>query len=490
MTGRDGRVGSRHHRLPHRDVLVMLCVAEFVLTLDLSIVNVALPAVGDDLGLDTASLQWVVNGYVLTFAGFLLLGGRAADVFGGRRVFRAALAVFAVASLACALAPTPTVLVASRVAQGLGAGALAPTTLSILTRIYGDPVVRNRALSVWTAVGIGGGAAGGLVGGLLTAALSWRAVFLVNVPLGVILLAYAVRLPPTRPEVTPQSLDVSGAVTGTGGLTALVWALVHVQTAGWGSQRVVWALILASLLLAAFAAIEARWAESPLVPFEVFTSRLVSAGNVLSFLGFAPVMATWFLLTLHLQVVRGYTPLETGMLFLPLSLAVVVGAQIGFRLLARADTRVLFAAGGLLGVLGLEWLSSVTAGTATPTAWVAAAAVLTMAGGGVMFAPITVAATAGMPPGREGMASGLLNTSRQIGGAVGLAVVVSQAGAGPADAATGADPGLGYSIGAAIFLVTALVGALVLPAQLEGTPAARVDDGTAADRPPREAGRR
>jgi hypothetical protein len=278
---------------------------------------------------------------------------------------------------------------------------------------------------------------------------------------------------------------VSGAVTATGGLTTLVWALVHVPTVGWGSARVLGALAVAALLLAAFVGIEARLAESPLVPFEVFTSRLVSAGNVLSFLGFAPVMATWFLLTLQLQVVRGFTPLATGLLFLPLSLAVVVGAQVGFRVLGRADARILFAAGGLLGAVGLEWLSSVTAGA--PTAWVAVAAALTMAGGGLMFAPTTVAATAGMSPGREGLAGGLLNTSRQIGGSLGLAVAVSQVGVGSADMATRFDTRVAFSTGAAIFLVTALVGALVLPAQLERRRVAAAYDATAADRPTRGA---
>jgi EmrB/QacA subfamily drug resistance transporter len=445
-------------RIPRPGILAALAVAEFVLTLDLSIVNVALPAIRADLAFAADALPWVVNGYALTFAGFLLLGGRAADLLGGRRVFSAALALFSLASLACALAPAPKALIAARAAQGLGAGVLAPVTLSILTGIYDEPEQRRRALSIWTAAAIGGGAVGGLIGGVLTAALSWRWIFLVNVPIGAALLAYAIAHLPRRPAPAGRHrLDVAGAVTATAGLTALVWALVRIETLGWDAAEVVAGLAVAVLLLAAFALVETRLASAPLLPFSVFAVRPVAAGNLLAFLSFIPVMATWYLLSIWLQSDRGYPPARTGLWLLPMSLAVVGGSQASFRLLARVDARLVFAAGGLLGAAGLAWLGVLPA--RTPIVWVIVAATVAMAGGGLTFAPITMAATAGVPPEQGGLAGGLLNTTRQIGGVLGLAVLGTLA-------ATGAGAAGGFTVGAVVLAGTALVGALILPARL------------------------
>jgi EmrB/QacA subfamily drug resistance transporter len=467
-------------------ILAPLAVAEFMLTLDLSIVNVALPAIRGDLGFSQSSLQWVVNGYALTFAGFLLLGGRAADLFGGRRVFLGALSVFSVASLACGLATEQAALVAARVVQGLSAGVLAPATLSILTATYRQPEARNRALAIWTAVAIGGGAVGGLLGGVLTSALSWRWIFFVNVPVGASLLALAVsRLPRTDMGRARHQLDIAGAVTVTGGLTALVWGLIRSDEAGWGSAEVMGAFALAAAVLGAFVLLETQVVREPLLPFSVFRSRLLSAGNLLSFLSFVPVMATWFFLTLYLQGVRGYTPIQAGLLFLPISLAVVGGSQMSFRVISRVDARTLFLAGGLIAAAGLAWLGRLA--VETDPLWVLLPASLAMAGGGLMFAPITVAATSGVAPEQGGLASGLLNTSRQIGGALGLAVLGTiaaahtgaQAGEGQA-AALSAGYATALLVGAGIFVATALVGALALPARL-GAPApgndARPHDG-------------
>ena len=470
-------------RLPQIGVLALLAVAEFVLTLDLSIVNVALPAIRDDLGFGADSLQWVVNGYALTFAGFLLLGGRAADLFGGRRVFFAALGGFTLASLACGLATEQGALIGARVIQGLSAGVLAPATLSILTATYRQPEQRNRALAIWTAVAIGGGAVGALAGGILTEAISWRWVFFVNVPVGAALLVYAAaRLPRGAAATGRRRLDVAGAVTVTAGLTALVWALVRTEAVGWGSVEVLAALGAAALLLAAFALIETRLASDPLVPFSVFRSRLLSAGNLMSFLSFVPVMATWFLLTLYLQGVRGYSPLEAGLLFLPMSLAVVGGSQVSFRVVSRVDARALFAVGGLVAATGLAWLGRLS--EATEIAWVIVPATVSMLGGGLMFAPITVAATSGVGPELGGLASGLLNTTRQIGGALGLAVLstiaathtAGQLAGGQAEALS-AGYASAFTVGAAIFIVTAAAGALALPARLTPAPAAMQADG-------------
>jgi EmrB/QacA subfamily drug resistance transporter len=444
-------------------VLALMAVAEFMLTLDLSIVNVGLPAIRDDLGFAQDSLQWVVNGYALTFAGFLLLGGRAADLFGGRQVFLGALGAFTLASLACALATAEEALVAARAAQGLSAGVLSPATLSILTTTYREPDARNRALAMWTAVAIGGGAVGGLLGGLLTSALSWRWIFLVNVPVGAALLALAASRLPRRPaDSAHRQLDLAGAITVTGGLTALVWGLIRSDDAGWGSADVLGVFVLAAAMLGAFVVVETRVSRSPLVPFSVFRSRLLSAGNLLSFLSFVPVIATWYFLTLYLQVVRAYTPLQTGLLFLPMSLAVVGGSQASFRLLPRLDARALFAGGGVLAAAGLAWLGRLGADTGIP--WVIVPASIAMIGGGLMFAPIMVAATSDVAPEHGGLASGLVNTTRQIGGALGLALLGTVAAGTAGGSSTGYAAAL--DVGAVIYLVTTFVGIVALPARL------------------------
>ncbi|HEX6499902.1 MAG TPA: MFS transporter [Micromonosporaceae bacterium] len=462
---------TTRERIPQLGILVSLAVAEFVMTLDLSIVNVALPSIRIDLGFAADSLQWVVNAYALAFGGILLLGGRMADLFGRRRVFCSALAVFSLASLGCALTPGAGALVAARVVQGLGAGVLAPTTLSILTAVYPTPSQRNRALSIWTAVAIGGGAAGGVIGGVLTAALSWRWVFLVNVPVGTVLFGYGLlRLPREPRRALRERVDVAGAVTATAGLSALVWALVRAEVAGWGSVAVLSGLAAAALLLGGFLVIEQRLAHPPLVPLSVFRSRLVTAGNLLSFLSFVPVMATWYLLSIYLQRVLGCTPVEVGLWFLPMSLAVVGGSQVGFRLVVRVDARVLFGVGALLGAVGLDRLGRLSAGSSV--VWVVVAATITMVGGGLLSAPITVAATSGLGPEQGGLAGGLLTTTRQVGGAVGLAVMgtlaaahTGAAGSGPAAAMT-AGSAAAFTTGALVFVVTAVVGALTLPARL------------------------
>jgi EmrB/QacA subfamily drug resistance transporter len=476
--------GTRRARIPHVEILALLAVAEFMLTLDLSIVNVALPAIRG-LGFGEDSLQWVVNGYALTFGGFLLLGGRAADLFGGRRVFLGALSVFSAASLACGLAGGEVALVAARAVQGLSAGVLAPATLSLLTATWAEPAERNRALSVWTAVAIGGGAVGALAGGILTDALSWRWIFFVNVPVGAALVALgAARLPRRDTGTERGTLDVAGAITVTAGITALVWALVRTEAAGGGSREVVAGLAAAAVLLGAFVVVETRLARAPLVPFAVFRSRRLSAGNLLSFLSFVPVMATWFLLTLYLQRVRAYTPIEAGLIFLPMALAVIGGSQVSFRAVARVDARVLFAAGGLVAAVGMAWLGRLSESTAMP--WVLVPACIAMAGGGLMFAPVTVAATSGAPADQGGLASGLLNTTRQIGGALGLAVLGTVAAAQAASdtggqaAALSAGTAAALTAGAAIFIVTAIAGALALPSRLAPPDASGRDDAPAA----------
>ena len=454
---------------PPRGILPILGTAEFMLVLDLSVVNVALPAMRSGLGIAPGALEWVINAYALGFGGFLLLGGRAADLFGGRRVFLAALSAFALASFACGLASGPTVLIAARSVQGVSAGVLSPTTLSILTATFTEPRARNRALSAWTAVAIGGGAVGAVVGGVLTGLVSWRWIFFVNVPVGAVLLVTAAMRLPAAASSVGRRLDVAGAVTVTGGLVAVAGALTSAPAAGWASAKVVGPLATATALFGAFAVVETRVARAPLVPFTAFRSRLLSAGNMLSFLSFVPVMATWFFLTLYLQEVRGYTPLQTGLIFLPVSLAVAVGAQASFKVIVQAGARVLFLAGGAIAAAGLAWLAQLTPGGSL---WaVIIPACLTMIGGGLMFAPITMAATSGLPSGQGGLASGLLNTSRQTGGALGLAVLVTIATARHGGSAASLTAGFraAFGVGTVIFAATAIIGAVILPRYL-GTP--------------------
>jgi EmrB/QacA subfamily drug resistance transporter len=460
--------GPTQHTAPQRGLLPVLGAAEFMLVLDLSIVNVALPRIQASLGFTPGALAWVINAYALIFGGFLLLGGRAADLFGGRRVFLAALSVFTLASLACGLAGGPGVLIAARAVQGLSAGVLSPATLAILTAAFTDSQARNRALSIWTAVAIGGGAAGAIAGGVLTGLLSWRWIFFVNVPIGAGLLAAAwFRLPRTQAGTSRHRLDLAGAVTVTGGLVAITWALIRAQASGWASAQVAGALAAGAVLLGIFALVETRVARAPLVPFSVFGSRLVSAGNALSFLCFLPVMAIWFFLTLYLQDVRGYTALQAGLVFLPMSLAVAAGTQAGFKVIARVDTKLLFLTGGLTAAGGAAWLTQLTP---AGSLWaVIVPACLVMAAGGLMFAPIMAAATAGLPPGQGGLAAGLLNTSRQAGGALGLAILAGVGAAhtgtqhGASHAALAAGFGDAFGVTAGIFAATAMIGSLILP---------------------------
>ena len=473
-TARDGTAPDTPARdaAAPRGLLPVLATAEFMLVLDLSIVNVALPKIQAGLGFTPGALEWVINAYALTFGGFLLLGGRAADLFGGRRVFLAALSVFTLASLACGLASGPAGLIAARAVQGLSAGVLSPATLSILTAAFTDSRARNRALSIWSAVAIGGGAVGAVAGGLLTGLLSWRWIFSVNVPVGGVLLAAAAACLPRETASTGRSrLDLAGALTATGGLTAITWALIGAQSDGWLSAQVIGALAAGVMLLGAFAVVETRVARAPLVPFSVFGSRLVSAGNALSFLGFVPVMAIWFFLTLYLQDVRGYSALQAGLVFLPLSLAVAAGTQASFKLIPHADTRLVYLGGGLAAAAGAVWLAQLTpAGSLLWTVTVPAC--LVMAGGGLMFAPVMAAATAGLPPSQGGLASGLLNTSRQTGGALGLAILASVAAA-HTGTTHGSHAGLtagfsaAFAVAAGIFAATAMAGALILPSRID-----------------------
>ncbi|MFE7811490.1 MFS transporter [Streptomyces sp. NPDC057433] len=459
-------------------VLAVVCGGQFLVVLDVSVVNVALPSVRSDLALSEAGLQWVVNAYVLAFAGFLLLGGRIADLFGRERTFLIGLGVFTVASLAGGLAQGPWTLVTARAVQGLGGAVLAPTTLSILTTSFPDGARRTRAIGTWTAVGAGGGAAGGLVGGLLTDYLSWRWVLLVNVPIGVVLLTGAVLCLPVHRGGLARRLDVSGAVLVTSGVAALAYGITASESQGWSSGRAMLPIAAGLVALVLFVRIQARTAE-PLVPLRLFRIRSVSAANMVLLAVGAATFSVWYFLSLYMQNVLQYGPVRTGLCFLPHTVSVIVGAKLAPRLMNHVDKRLIGAGGGLLAACGMAWQSTLTAhGTFVGT--LLGPGVLMMLGTGLLMTPMTTAATSSVPAADQGVVSGLLNTSSQLGGALGLTVLataaadrVSSLPGATADAqALTAGYSLAFQIGTAFLVVgTVLIALLPKPVVPQPSPA-------------------
>ena len=433
QAGRATRRGyGRSRHVPDGVILAIACVAQFMVVLDVSIVNVALPSIGRDLHYTASGLQWVVNAYVLTFAGFLLLGGRAADLFGRRRVFLFGLGLFTVASLAGGVATDSTWLTAARAVQGIGGALLSPATLTIIVTTFA-PQRRAWALGIWSAVAGAGGAAGSILGGVLTSALSWRWVLFVNIPIGIAgIIAGMLWLTESRAsDRTSQAgdrlaprLDVAGAVTVTLGLGALVYAIVGTETHPWGSAQTLILLAIAVVLLAAFAVIELRLVSTPLVPFSLFRSRSVTGANTVMFLVGAAFFAMWYFLSLYLQNVLGYSALRAGMAFLPMAVSIIIGAQASSRLMPRTGVRPLLLAGTILATAGFGWLSRITPGASYWQHVFGPGCIIALALG-VLFTPLAGAATAGVSYSEAGLASGVLNTSRQIGGSLGLAVLAT-----------------------------------------------------------------
>ncbi|MCL7377139.1 MFS transporter [Streptomyces sp. 35G-GA-8] len=402
-------------------VLLAACAGQFLVVLDVSVVNVALPSMRADLGLSGAGLQWVLNAYSIAFAGFMLLGGRAADLFGRKAMFLTGLAVFTLASLAGGLAQEGWQLLAARAVQGLGAAVLAPATLTILTSAVPEGVARTRAIGTWSAVGAGGGAAGGLVGGALTDLLSWRWVLLINVPVGVLVLAgAAVWLTESRTERV-RRLDLPGAVLVTAGLALVAYGIVGTEEHGWGAAATLLPLLGGALLLGAFVAVEAR-AKAPLMPLGLFRVRAVSAANAAMFVCGAASFAMWFFMTVYAQNVLGYTPLDAGLALIPSSLSIVLGSKLAPRLMPRVGARNLAVLGTLLAVAGFGWQSTMTA-DGTYLSSILGPGLLMMTGLGLAATPLAALATAGAAADDAGLVSGLINTSRTMGGALGLAVL-------------------------------------------------------------------
>jgi EmrB/QacA subfamily drug resistance transporter len=408
-------------------VLTLACVAQFMVVLDVSIVNVALPSIRNNLGFSASGLQWVLNAYTLTFAGFLLLGGRAADLFGRRRIFILGLVIFTGASLVGGFAQDQAMLIGARALQGLGGAVLSPATLTILTTTFTEQKARARAMGLWSAVAGAGGAAGALLGGILTQELSWRWILFINVPIGVaaLFVAFAV-LQETRAVGERKPLDYTGAVLVTSGLTALVYGLVRTTSVGWTSWQTSVVLGLAVVLLVWFVVHEARVAADPLMPLRMFERRNVWSANLTMFFFSAAVFAMWYFVSLYLQDVLGYSPLRTGFAFLPQTLAIIGGAQFASRTMIKLGPSALLVAGNLCSAVGLFWLGTVGVHTVYWTGFFVPS-VLVALGLGLAFSPLAFAATQGIQPREMGLASGLLNTSRQIGGATGLAALATLA---------------------------------------------------------------
>jgi len=414
-------------RSSDRVILVVVCLAQFMVVLDVSIVNVALPAIQRSLHFRAVDLQWVVTAYALTFGGLLLLGGRLADLFGRRRIFLVGLGLFTAASLLGGFATDQATLIAARSLQGVGAAILSPATLTILTVTFSDQRARAKAFGVWSAVAAGGGAAGALMGGVLTQYLSWRWILFVNVPIGVALFAVARRyLHESRADGPRRRLDVAGAATVTGSLFLLVYAISHTDVVPWTATSTLVVLAASAVLLLAFVVVEARAASHPLVPLRLFRIRSVTGANLVMFCFGVGMFAMWFFLSLYLQQVLGYRPVVTGLTFLPQTVAIAVGATLSGRLAPRLGPRNVLMMGAALGSAGLFWLSFIQAGD---TYWSGACGggILATFGMGLAFTPIALLATGGVPQEDAGLASGLVNCSRQIGASIGLAALTTLA---------------------------------------------------------------
>jgi EmrB/QacA subfamily drug resistance transporter len=440
-------------------VLVLICFAQFMVVLDATVVNVALPSIQNDLHMSESNLQWIVNAYTLVFGGFLLLGGRAGDLLGRKRLFLAGLVVFTVASLLDGLATSSGMLIGARALQGLGAAFISPAALSIITTTFSEGAERAKALGVWAAIAIGGSAFGLILGGALTQLLSWPWVFFINLPVGVAVFLLSLRLvPESKDEHAHRSFDVAGAVTVTGGLMALVFAIVKAEQAGWTSAVTISFFIVAVALLVAFVFIEQRSAE-PLVRLSIFRVRSLTAANVTMFLVGAGIFAMFFFNSLYIQRVLGYGPLAAGLAFLPFTGGIMVSAGLASKFVPRIGVRPIAVAGMLVSIVGMLLLARVPA-DGSYAVDVLPAIILTSLGMGAVFLPLTLVATTGLADEDQGLASGIFNTSQQVGGSLGLAILSTLAAAHTGDAGVKADLVHGFHwafAGGAVFVVASLV---------------------------------
>lgn len=411
---------ARH--APDWIILVVACVAQFMVVLDVSIVNVALPSMGRDLHFSPTSAQWVVNAYVLTFAGFLLLGGRAADLFGRRHVYLAGMILFTLASIGAGFATTDAQIVTVRAIQGIGGAILSPATLTIIVTTFHGPRL-PKAIGAWSAVAGAGGAVGALLGGVLTGLVSWRWVFFINVPFGIFALVLAWRyLQEMRNPAATNKLDVTGAILVTGSLASAIYGVVHSTSVGWTSTGTLSWIGGGLVGLVAFVLWELRVASHPLVPFRIFSSRSLTVANLIMMLVGGVFFAMWYFLTFYFQQILGYGAVKTGFAFLPMALSIIAGAQISSRVLARTGVKPLLQVGATLATVGFAWISLINVASSYWGA-VFVPSVCCAFAMGLLFAPLATAATSSVAPSDAGLASGILNTARQVGGSLALAIL-------------------------------------------------------------------
>jgi EmrB/QacA subfamily drug resistance transporter len=406
--------------------LGLLCATQFMLVIDVSIINVALPTIQRALDFSTSSLQWVASGYALTFGGFLLLGGRVSDLLGRRRMFMLGLLLFVAASLACGFATTSGFLIGARAVQGLGAAIVAPAALSILSTTFAEGIERNKALAVWGAVSGAGGAVGVLLGGVFTEYLGWEWVFYVNVPIGLLAIALAPRLlRESRVDDAVRNFDVAGAITVTASLSLLVYTLVKTDENHWLSGTTLGLFAVSAVLMAAFIAIETRTAH-PLLPLSIFRLRTLTGANVVGFLLGASLFSMFFLLALYMQSPAGldYTPLRSGIGYLLVAVSIIVSAGVSQVAVTKVGVPKVMGFGLLLLTAGLLWFTQVSPHGSYLTD-LAPGFLLAGFGLGFSFIPVTIAALEGITHDEAGLASGLINTSQQIGGALGVALLTT-----------------------------------------------------------------
>jgi EmrB/QacA subfamily drug resistance transporter len=457
---------TRRHVL----ALAVLCLAALLDTIDVTVVNVAMPAIRDSLHFSEGGLAWMVNAYLVPFGGFLLLGGRAGDLLGRRRVLLGGTALFTLASLGSALAPSAAVMIVTRAAEGLAAAFVVPMTLAMLSSVFPAGPARNRAFSVWGGVSAATGTLGLIVGGLIVSAAGWRWIFLVNIPVGVLVLVTAVRLLPADAPADAAAgrrrFDLAGAVLVTAGASLLAYTVAQAVTHPWGSPRTIALLTGAVVLLGWFVLHERFVAASPLMPVALWGNRAVAGANLTSALLSSAVFAMFYSTTLYMQQVLGYSALRTGLAYLPLGVSILLAAGLAPALVGRFGVRLVTFAGAVTSLAGLAWFTRIPARGTLLTDLVLPSVVVGL-GAGLVLLATTVAAMSGVPAASHGVASALLNVSRQLGGALGLAAISAVAvsatarAAGPLPAALTAGFRAGFTVSAAL-LGLAAVTALVL----------------------------
>jgi EmrB/QacA subfamily drug resistance transporter len=459
-------------RINPNAVLAVVAVAQFMVILDSTVVNVALPTIRRELGFSEQSLSWVLNAYTLMFGGFLLLGGRAADRLGRRRLFVAGIALFSGASLICGLSQSEGMLLVARGAQGLGGAMVSPAALSIILTTFAEGSERNRALGIWGAIAGAGGAVGVLLGGVIVQAISWRWVFFINVPIGACVLALTARIvPESRSEAAAKrGYDAGGALAITLGMISLVFTLIKAESWGWGSGKTIAGFAIAAVLIASFVVIEQRHPD-PLVPLRIFSNRSLAASDVTMLLVAAALFGMFFFCTLYLQQVLGFSALKTGISYLPFSLTLIAASAGASRVVDRFGPKPVLVTGLLITTAGFLVLTRAS-GHGDYGSHVLPALVIIGIGLGMSFVPITIAATTGVAPEDSGLASGLLNTTQQVGGSLGLAILSTVSTTRVADALHSGTPALAalthgfkgaFTVAAVICAAGALLALVLLP---------------------------